>query len=787
MAGGRQRPASLAQGGGIDRRTFIAGASAAGGAVVVDVALASTKTPSHLVAGLKPAIQPIRERVAPAVTVYLRRRDDFLFLQVDGYNVVIKGQRLFRTGRGTPTIVVTHLPQHLTEQAFLDPAKPPKWPGPTTPGKSDALLAYPSRLAFTFPSGVNFIPLTLASLLDWSQLDPSLTPVGRVEESVRAQDVPRSNGRHGRPRVLRGSPPSLRAPKATETAIELPWHLVISPTSSGKWSHPVGVIERAGWTELWRTRLAARAAVAAADGGSIRAVWNYDTLSNGKPTLSKGTIPSDSHDPFLTSLSSSDRYEIVRATSDFSVGGRADIPASKLWLSARSGFLDSDGHWKLSNHSGLDLEQWRHLATVGRDHYVKVVKRGYLFPFGHRVTKTTITEREFQAVGSENVATLRQITYLTIRQPVKNYADPSDTFALADGGRRFPFRVLEIKTLRTPDLSPSPTGTKTSPYSGYGGKSLDAFVPYVGTGPSYSPFLFHLVGTDWNGNQAPFVVPAVFVPSGEAFDPAQAKAVRIAYNKPQTPDIRVGQFTGRQIAFAESKTAGDTNLEVHTITFEANPGAGGTQTQYEDADQPICYPELQQAQVRLSAAEQASGSSLGMPTVSYNDAFVEHSFNSPQNVGNLFLEITGAPKLNFSGGSAGGVMTPNLALTGISRALGPVAGSLGNILDGTFDPESVFQDVQAKILGGVNLMDLLAKVLLTPDAGAPGRGPDAEGDDPDTLYDDGALKITYDVSGTTVTTEVYWTPPLKPIRSSAPTPTPAARTRSPSTARSPPI
>jgi hypothetical protein len=714
---------------GVNRRTFIAGASAVGGAVVLDAAVSQAKAGSDLITRVKPGIGEIYRRGTPKLTFYLRRREDFLFLRIDGYHVAFKGQRLFRTGTGAPTIVITHLPQHLTEEAFEDPGQTPK-----SPGHSKALLAYPSRLAFTFAAGVNAIPLTLAGLLDWSKFDPNLTPVAEWDPSL-----PHRRGTR---------PPSLKAPAATETAIELPWHLVISPTSGGRWSHPTGVVVRGGWTELWRTRLAAGPALDAADGGDIRAVWNYDTLKNGKPTLSSSNLPIDTS-PFLTSLDMPDRYQIVRATSDFSVTGRADVPANKLWLSARGGFLDSDGRWELTGRTNLTLAEWKHLATLGRDHYVKVVYRGFLFPFGHRVVLTKITERKFEAVGSEIVATSRQIRYLVVKQPIKNYADPSQTFALGDDGRNFPFRVVEIKTLRTPDLSP--------PFGPYGGV-VDAFVPQVGTGSSEAPFLFHFVGTDWNGNQAPFVASGVWVPSNRAFTPANASGIRGAYNAGNSPDIRVGQFTGTQIAFAESKTAGDTNLEVHTITFGCNAGAGANQSEYENHDQPICYPEVQSAQVRLTAAEQASGGgSLGTPTVKYNDTFIKHSFNSPQNVGNLFMEIAGTPNLSFSGGSAGGVMTPNLSLTGISRSLGPVAGDVGNILGGSFDPASVFQNVEAKILGGVNLIDLIAKVLLTPDSGAR----DVSGDDPTTLYDDGALKITYDTSGTTLTTEVYWAPPLK--------------------------
>jgi len=46
---------------------------------------------------------------------------------------------------------------------------------------------------------------------------------------------------------------------------------------------------------------------------------------------------------------------------------------------------------------------------------------------------------------------------------------------------------------------------------------------------------------------------------------------------------------------------------VQTITFGAGAGSGGSLAQFEDADQPITYPNLVQAEVTLSAAEQASG------------------------------------------------------------------------------------------------------------------------------------------------------------------------------------
>ena len=74
-----------------------------------------------------------------------------------------------------------------------------------------------------------------------------------------------------------GHPPVIRAPEPTETSIELPWHLAISPVAGSQWSHPTDPITANGSTELWRTRLAKSANPNSGDGGSLRAIWNFDT------------------------------------------------------------------------------------------------------------------------------------------------------------------------------------------------------------------------------------------------------------------------------------------------------------------------------------------------------------------------------------------------------------------------------------------------------------------------------------------------------------------------------
>lgn len=818
---------------GVDRRAFLAGAGLVGGAAAADYLahaavfrgpLNAVRPRSLLGNPLLLATTP----VAPTFTTTIRRREDLLFLRVDGYNLRRSGQKLVRKHPGQDaTLVFTFVPQHLAEEAFFENSTN-SGPGnetPKSPGATRALLAAPSRIAFTVPDHVHSVPFTLAGLLDWSKLQLSLVPAASYTPSfifphharhpehahakhpdhahaARAKHRHSGNGKlaHAaaaeQPHAFRpggfnhvesaispvspaplpapirvfgpGKPPVIRAPEPTETSIELPWHLAISPIAGSHLSAPVEPLTANGATELWRTRLAKGNAPTAGDGGALRAVWNFDTrtfnfASPGTPTL-EGPEPSgNAMGPFRTSLNPDVRYQIVKLTSDFSLRGRADVTAKRLWLTARGGFLDSDGLWDDPN---FDLLEWKHQATLGRDQYVKVVQKGFLFPFGHRAVQITITERQFELLGGEMVATERQIVYLAVRQPILSY-DPADTFGIANNSRDFPFRSLELKTLRTPNLDlPTPFVTGL-----FGGLMQDPnYVPTV----AGTPFQWHFVGTDWVGRHIPFTAEAVFIGYRDGTHGFQAGLARAKYNSldPNDP-LRVSNLHGKTIAFAESLKTGDTDLAVKSISWGASPGAGGSLTQFQDTDTAFCYPTLvaslngedtgARAVVRLSSAEQASGGAPlhgnSAPAVAYYPPFVATGFSTSQqptgNAGNVYMEIrydaSNATNLTFGNGSSGGVLMPNLQLQGISRSLGPVA-DLDNIFSGKFDPSSIFaglsSDLQARILGGVTLSELIAPVESFLDGGTP------------EIPNPKALKITYTTDGTVVTTNVTWKPDI---------------------------
>ncbi len=99
------------------------------------------------------------------------------------------------------------------------------------------------------------------------------------------------------------------------------------------------------------------------------------------------------------------------------------------------------------------ITQWAHRGTMAREHNVKVVKRGFLFPLGHEASLVQVTERKFQNVQEGKAsgqvgAFLRKRAFIIVKQPERDYRLPgSGAF-----DRHFPFTRVRIGSLVTPDL-----------------------------------------------------------------------------------------------------------------------------------------------------------------------------------------------------------------------------------------------------------------------------------------------------------------------------------------------
>jgi hypothetical protein len=623
------------------------------------------------------------------------RPRDLLVFELEFVNLVpATGGALGLESAGGDAFVVVHFPfQHLLEASSADQRLLSIAPAcnVTTPagfattgsmtfaelGTTRAVLPFyasgPTRVSFRVPAGAT-VPLELDQLLErlgaWSL---NVTPVARTDA------------------YWGGLGPT--EPALSETAIELPTRLILSPTEQEGFSHATTPVEPAGGrSELWHTRLAVTAGTeglpADARSRTVRAVWMRQ--GRGWPLPADCTkIPLDDPvhpEPFLASLNQHQRANVVHLTSNFQQLTPQPVKVARLALTALGAWLDSRGDWEPpDNISAVDLLQWRHLATLGRDHYVRVVEEGYLLPFAHKAAKVTITERRFEEGAPGTPAILRTREFIVVRELEKQYGP--GTAPTLELGRTMPLTRVTVKTLVTPDIDlPSATSF------------------WVNVGGQHFPF--HFEGEDVTGQVVTFTSPIYFMGKRDAVDPAQITSSNANYvNDPES----LLDFAGTPLAFAEPSTIGDTTYQVSTIRFGARltPNV-----------RPGFYPEMVAANVALPNL-QLLNSVSDVREIKYAQPYRDNGLGGT-NQGEVFAELTNAIQLNFSGNGArsGGFVQPNLSVAGLSRGLGPVGGVLGganplaSVAAGVFNPSQYFAGAlsAAKLFGTFTLDRVLQTV-----------------------------------------------------------------------------
>jgi hypothetical protein len=718
----------------------------------------------------------------PSFTLSYLRPDDLLNLDFEFINLKLNPGNpptLVRQNAGSPAYLIVHFPpQSIAEEAFYEVAEEFN-----APGKSDPLRPPPvfsrvsgrSRLAFRIPDSLPAIPYTIESLLAWDLLEPSLVPVALppvtlVNGVIRIRDTgaavtPAATGTTPAPATtsqpatstapktaaakilttiqrmtgqsrasqpqskaqaqVRAKPPAAKLaplqvipkiaePAPTQTSIEMPYRLIISPDARETWRHSPAAVTRDGRTELWHTRLAP---LPAADGSSsaepldaplyVRAVWspdcNVDNVGQG---------PKHVNVPFRMSLDPQDRHEIVHLSSNYFLKKPNQTPlepepvdVKRLMLSPLGAWLDSQGLWQPP--APLEVQEWRHRATMGRDHYVKVVYKGYLLPFGNQASLVKVTERRFwKRDDGQQIAYSFQRMFIVVRKPEREIPVPFQ----ADDGRELPFRRIRITTVVTPTLNKP----EDSAVLNYG---QTAFWPRVGN----ADFPFHVVAEDWSGGSVEFETPMLFVGNSCAYDAAKMKIIVANYNDATPVDRRRPPLRGQTIAFAAQSTKGETTLETAALTFAVKTaGPNASPTAFEMADQPLCFPLLEEASTYIPALKGLAG--VGATRIAYPDAYVKNGLGGSANKGELFARILDPPTMSFAadrGDKAGGVASPSFSVAGLSRVLGPVGSSaasdtstsdvLNDVLGGTFNPAKIFND-SAKLLGGILLKDIIGLV-----------------------------------------------------------------------------
>jgi hypothetical protein len=506
-------------------------------------------------------------------------------------------------------------------------------------------------------------------------------------------------------------------PPDTVTALELPYRLITTHLAKSSWFHSALPVARHDRTELWHTRLETWTAQGKQLPSPIRAIWSPDYPAPDSEIMP--LVNNDPPMPFRMSLDALDRKLLVRLMAGFNEkqfssarNPPAYIPrpayADRLVLSALGALLDAEGNWDYRKLPvGISLEQWRHLAALGRDQYVRVVYRGYLYPFGHSASLIKVTERKFESHGSgvgQRIAVLRQRFFIVVREFERAFNGAGHQY----DGRNFPLSHVRIHTRETPNLRP-PEQSEAMEAPGQPlfneVPNRACFWPMITASDTFN---FELSATGIDGAVLSFHMPLLFV--GLEINQKGLTAAALAAYQVAPAARRQTDFHGNSLCFAplpqDPEAQGDPRLPTSTVVF-----TGAHDSSAGDLD-PHIYPEIAQADIGVRALQKMLGDPNAELTVSYPQVYLDGGFVAG-NPGELFLTASNPYALAFGEGSAksdslGAIATPAMDVAGLSRQIGP-AGDPDQVANNDFNPASFFKD--AKILGGISVADLLQGIF----------------------------------------------------------------------------
>jgi hypothetical protein len=615
--------------------------------------------------------------------------------------------RLLRYSKDVPRIVVYFPPQSIGEQSFVEDTIKTADFVPATPVnyRSAAL----SRLVFDFKDGVTGIPYTFEHLLNWhnGELEPRLdqraiTPSPAFEKIPVKQGLNKIRLAHGwfTPAMMVSGSSLINYPPALDTtAIEAPYRLLLSPDQNGYWDSAVStVMASSPRADLWHARLQSASATPTPPVPVVRAIWSVDKT------------PGISPDPFGENASLTvDERDLIVTNSALKA-----VDANRMMLTALGAWLNLDGDWSQLPDDLVTLEKWLHRSTLGRDQFVQVVLRGYLFPFGHKAVLIKITERKFGQNPPGRVgAWLRTREFIVVKEFERNYInkEPGHKVYQHDT-REIPFRSVRLLTKITPllDLPYLPIDTFTTTTA-----ADAAFWPRVGN----TDFLFNLNATDKDGNVVEFSAPLAFVRNDVSRNAGDVQKIINKQKNSGPPDEgrRTYAFGGQKIVFADSLGEADDALETTSITFN---GFFRQKNTGETWARPF-YPTMATAQVVVPAMRQF-GNVGSSNSISFFAGYLEKGFTDINEQGEIFAKFNDGVAISYGGGNntdkVGGMITPEMRASGLSRAHGIVGGKVGgssisiddqlaNFANGKFNPADFFGGASARILGGIDLFDIL--------------------------------------------------------------------------------
>lgn len=451
--------------------------------------------------------------------------------------------------------------------------------------------------------------------------------------------------------------------------------------------------------ELWHTRLGVKLASGEIDEDvlnqlkTIRVLWSEFTDEDY--AKAKNIPEIDSY--FYSLPNPQQTHQLVHLTSNYldlyieDKGKKTNrkynphpVKAGKLMLSALGSWID----FKLNiaeDVAGLSLKAWLQRATMGRDHYIKIVERGNLFPFGHKALLIVIAERRIRTINNVNTAVLIQREFIIVKQPELFYGKQQGSSDFIP----FPFQRVEIKDLEAEVFSQNvQAGSKTL------GKELNQ--PDGSGRPRY----FRMDVDDASGRTVRMEVPLVWVSAVVMEDSPEL----IDHYEKTTWDYFTSNAPAKPVAYARSLVPGDTTFETAGIVFKAR------QFPVNDNGSNF-YPEILESSVYIRQLEELTGKRNA----------VRIRLRDDNNTSMVFAEFIDdeKPRLAFDNTEkGGGFLAPNMNLTGLSKLTGLVGNKLDDLEKVLLNVQDVFNmadNLMPKLFGVIKFIDLLADTVdLTP-------------------------------------------------------------------------
>ncbi|GFZ86170.1 hypothetical protein [Sphingobium fuliginis] len=354
----------------------------------------------------------------------------------------------------------------------------------------------------------------------------------------------------------------------------------------------------------------------------------------------------------------------------------------------------------------FSVEKYVHRTSLGADMFVEVVYKGFLLPYGFRVSLVKITEREGREISGMGAMMPAIQRFFILPKPVeKTFPGIYQPYAGLDIPVRHARLIngispeLDQSRMEPPDdlsaLLPKEPKAVSNGCSGEAGAERKpagrVFWPCKRIDGSVIQFDFEADDTGVRRS-----VPLLFVDNAAVHHPPTIRAIMDYYNNLAPINLRTERHHGGRTIFAPPAKAGDTSFETDHIILRARsrtievppppaprPAAPPAPSEadidaafhmdafMEGADEPPLYPVMVEASIRIPPLDRLVGEPQGLKRVGYVPHYVRNGFNVKANPGELylgFLDRGGVMDLSARGEKSGGVAQTPTPLAGISRA-----------------------------------------------------------------------------------------------------------------------